>query len=60
MGDMGPMEYGKQLAEKLSTATGMVLPLGILLAAVPSTAGQMMTGLFPPVPGAIRRRTISQ
>jgi len=42
--DMGPMKYGKQLAGKLFKATGMLIPLGILLAAILSAAGQMMSG----------------
>jgi type IV secretion system protein TrbL len=42
--DMGPMKYGKQLSAKLFKATGMLIPLGILLAAIMSAAGQMMTG----------------
>lgn len=31
--DIGPMKYGKQLSEKLFKATGMLIPMGLVLAA---------------------------
>jgi len=40
--DFGPLKYGKQLSEKMFKATGMLIPLGVVQAAVFATTFQMM------------------